>query len=62
METAEEMPGNLHTKGGGAGDEAQLEGIDEQNLLAESAHTLVLGGKDNGETEEQENRLSNAGE
>ncbi|GAB1295424.1 Centromere-associated protein E [Apodemus speciosus] len=56
MKAAEEMPGNLHTKDrGGAGDEAQgkMDGIDEQNLLAESAYTLVVGGKDNGGTEEQ---------
>ncbi|XP_052035155.1 centromere-associated protein E isoform X3 [Apodemus sylvaticus] len=53
---AEEMPGNLHTKAsGGARDEAQakMDDIDEQNLLAESAHTLVVGSKDNEGTEEQ---------
>uniref|UniRef100_UPI00402B4B3F centromere-associated protein E n=1 Tax=Arvicanthis niloticus TaxID=61156 RepID=UPI00402B4B3F len=53
---AEEVSNNLHTKGQeGARDDIlqKMNGIDEQNLLAESIHTLVVDGKDNGVTEEQ---------
>ncbi|XP_057649265.1 centromere-associated protein E [Chionomys nivalis] len=56
MKAAEEMSKNLHMEdSGGSGDEVErkVDGIDEQNLLAGNAQTLVSGGNDNGVTDEQ---------
>ncbi|XP_028616283.1 centromere-associated protein E [Grammomys surdaster] len=53
---AEEVSNHLHIKDQeGTRDEGQqkMDGTDEQNLQAESTHTLVVDGKDNGVTEEQ---------
>ncbi|XP_063138291.1 centromere-associated protein E isoform X3 [Rattus norvegicus] len=56
MKATEEMSDHLPIKGReGSSDEVEqkLDGIDEENLLAESAHTVVGSGEDHGETEEQ---------